>query len=62
VWRTKEIRDLISPHSQRCMVVASLLKLVAKLTRLPYRLASTTAKLKSKKLVGLEANEVKHVI
>jgi len=36
--------------------------LVAKLTRLPYRLASTTAKLKSKKLVGLEANEVEHVI
>jgi len=22
VWRTKEIRDLISPHSQRCMVVS----------------------------------------
>jgi len=21
VWRTKEIRDLISPHSKRCMVV-----------------------------------------
>jgi len=63
VWRTKEIRDLISPHSQRCMVVSQFIKkLVAKLTRLPYRLASTTAKLKSKKLVGLEANEVKHVI
>ena len=27
-----------------------------------FRLASTVAKLKPKKLVGLEANEVKHVI
>ena len=28
----------------------------------PFRLVSTTAKLKTKKLVGLGANEVKHVI
>jgi 3-dehydroquinate dehydratase len=32
------------------------------LTREPFRLASTVAKLKAKKLVGLGANEVKHVI
>jgi hypothetical protein len=63
VWVTKEIGDLISPHSQRCMVVLSVIEiLMTKLTRLPYRLASTTAKLKAKKLVALEANEVKHVI
>jgi len=44
------------------MVNVSELKLVLKLTRLPFRLASTVAKLKPKKLVGLEANGVKHVI
>ena len=32
------------------------------LTRKPFRLVSTTAKLKTKKLVGFGANEVKHVI
>jgi hypothetical protein len=34
----------------------------AQLTRLPFRLVSTTAKLKTKKLVGFGANEVRHVI
>ena len=37
-------------------------KLVPMLTRLPFRLESTVARLKPKKLVGLGANEVKHVI
>ena len=32
------------------------------LTRKPFRLVSMTAKLKTKKLVGFGANEVKHVI
>ena len=32
------------------------------LTRKPFRLVSTIAKLKTKKLVGPEENEVKHVI
>ena len=39
-----------------------LVKQVVMLTRQPFRLVSTTAKLKTKKLVGLEANEVEHVI
>jgi len=34
----------------------------AMLTRKPFRLVSTTAKLKTKKLVGLGANDLKHVI
>jgi len=44
------------------MVVCQYKFTGGELTQLPYRLASTTAKLKSKKLVGFEANEVKHVI
>jgi len=44
------------------MVVTNFKKLEAMLTRKPFRLVSTTAKLKTKKLVGFGANEVKHVI
>jgi len=39
-----------------------IVDLASLLTRQPFRLVTTIAKLKTKKIVGFEANEVKHVI